>query len=116
MAKDKGSRFEVEDGVLRVKSDLHRYMESDFVGLCDELITSSKDEVVIDLSKVRFVLSTFIGNIAVAQLKAQQAGKTLKIRVSGPLEKQFRGILGDLVEFEQVETPESDGPERSEAP
>lgn len=72
--------YELSDGILRVTKDLRQDFDLSFDQACSELLKSKATDLVIDLSKVTYINSTYIGMIAATFFQAQSAGKNLTVR------------------------------------
>jgi anti-anti-sigma regulatory factor len=72
--------FVLHDGVLEVQRDLRQDFDLSFDRACSELLSSEKDELLIDLTRATYVNSTYIGMIAATFFQAQAVKKSLTIR------------------------------------
>ena len=72
-------QYEIKDGVLKVLSDLRRDFDLGFDQVCSDLLESKEEKLTIDLSKVSYINSTYIGMIAATYFQAQARGKNLNI-------------------------------------
>jgi len=81
--------FALEKGVLAVTVNLDAANEAQFERACDELIKSPENDLVIDMSAIKFIYSPCLGEIFYAYYEAQKAKKSLSIRVPRALEEIF---------------------------
>ncbi len=75
--------YEVKNGVLIVNKQLDDDYDVSFDRVCTELVCSSLHELVIDLSRVRFITSTYIGLLAASFFQAKHNGKNMTIKAQG---------------------------------
>lgn len=75
--------YEITDGILKVLKQLDDDYDVSFDRACSELVSGVWRDVVIDLSKVRFVTSTYIGLMAAAYFQAKTHGKNMSIIAQG---------------------------------
>ncbi len=95
--------YELDNGVLKVSTDLRRDFDLSFDQACRELLGFPQDELRIDLSSVSYVNSTYIGMIAATFFQAQANGKTLSITARPAVLQVLRaaGFEG-LIQLEAV--------------
>ncbi len=72
-------QYEIKNGMLRVMSDLRRDFDLSFDQVCSDLLESKEDKLAIDLSRISYINSTYIGMIAATYFQAQTRGKDLKV-------------------------------------
>ncbi|HHN46773.1 MAG TPA: anti-sigma factor antagonist [Planctomycetes bacterium] len=91
-------RFELKDGTLLVVDDLYWDAEEDFQKVVDELLRSPQQTLVIDLSRVNFIFSPFVGHIVRFCMVARETGKTPRIIVNRQIEALFAssGLAAEL--------------------
>lgn len=75
--------FDLKDGVLRVYKQMDFDYDVGFDRVCSELVSSPHQQLVIDLSRVRRITSTYIGLMAAAFFQAQAHDKTIAIIAQG---------------------------------
>ncbi len=75
--------YEIKKGVLIVNKQLDDDYDVSFDRVCTELVCSSESDVVIDLSRVRFITSTYIGLLAATFFQAKHNGKNMTIAAQG---------------------------------
>ena len=78
-----GNGLEIADGCLMVTKDLRQDFDLSFDESCDELLESADKDLVINLGKVSYINSTYIGMIAATYFQAQASGKNLKVIAVG---------------------------------
>ena len=71
--------LQVANGVLSVSKDLRQDFDLAFDEACNELLESKADSLMIDLSAVSYINSTYIGMIAATYFQAQSMKKQLKV-------------------------------------
>lgn len=69
----------VENGILKVNKDLRQDFDLAFDESCNELLASPNPSLVIDLSAVSYINSTYIGMIAATYFQAQSMKKELRV-------------------------------------
>lgn len=72
-------KLELSGGRLVVSGQLGYELNKEFKKKCDELLESSEQSLVIDLSKVPYLSSTHLGVIAPLFPRAKELGKTLTL-------------------------------------
>ncbi|MDR1536165.1 MAG: hypothetical protein LBU64_13940 [Planctomycetota bacterium] len=82
--------FEVADGVLRVYKELDFDYDVEFDRACSELVTSPQAKLIIDLSRINHITSTYIGLMAAAFFQAQAGGKSISVIARGQVLKNLR--------------------------
>ena len=75
--------FVLKDGVLTVHKEMDFDYDVSFDRVCNELINEPFDKLVIDLSRIHRITSTYIGLMAAAFFQANQRGKTIAISAKG---------------------------------
>lgn len=76
--------YEVTNGTLKVYAEeLHQDYDISFDRACRDLIDSQRSELVIDLSLVKQLTSTYIGIMAATYFQIKNAGKALSIIATG---------------------------------
>lgn len=80
----------VEKGVLRVRTTMLTQDDLRFDEACRKLLDSSANRLVVDLSAVRVITSTFIGVLAVTYVDAKKARKDFVIRAPAKVIEVFR--------------------------
>ncbi len=79
-----GSRdMELEGGVLKLRKELEYDYDIVFDRACTELITGPEKDLVIDLSYVTRITSTYIGVMAAAFFQAKANGKNISVIAHG---------------------------------
>lgn len=95
--------YEIDGPVLFVRKD-PRYDDPEFRQACADLIDVAGNELVIDMTKVKFVSSREISVLVTAVKRAKDAGKKLKIRASVAVHGIFRILkLDGFLNIERVE-------------
>lgn len=74
--------FVVHQGVLKAKSDLYWELLEDFEKACNKLLLSKEQHLVVDLTPVIFISSSFLGCLNNLVLKASRLKKRVKVRVT----------------------------------
>lgn len=91
------SDFEIHDNILVANVDLCWENHEEFKRYCDELMQSDHEWVILDLSPVTFVFSTYMGTIGHLLTDAANQDKRLTIRIAQNLSWLF-----EMVGFEQI--------------
>ena len=82
--------YELKDGVLKIFKELDFDYDVSFDRACSELVSSPKEKLVIDLSRIHRITSTYIGLMAAAFFQAQAAEKTIAIIAQGQVLNALR--------------------------
>ncbi len=77
--------YELTDGVLKVFKEMDFDYDVGFDKACAMLVSSEQKQLVIDLSRIRHITSTYIGLMAAAFFQAQAQEKTIAIIAQGPV-------------------------------
>lgn len=100
---DAVKNFEIAGAVLHVRKD-PRYDDPEFRQACTDLIDAPGPELIIDMTKVKFVSSREISVLVTAVKRAKDAGKKLRIRASVAVYGIFRILkLDGFLNIERVE-------------
>lgn len=75
--------YELKDGVLKVHKEMDFDYDVSFDRACSELVSSQEAKLVIDLSRIQHITSTYIGLMAAAFFQAQAHDKTISIIAQG---------------------------------
>lgn len=75
--------FELKGGVLKVFKELDYDYDVSFDRICGELVSSPETDLVIDLSRINYITSTYVGLMAASFFMARSHGKTLAIIAKG---------------------------------
>lgn len=75
--------YELKDGVLTVYKEMDFDYDVGFDRSCNELINAQEEKLVIDLSRIHRITSTYIGLMAATFFQAQAHGKTIGIIAHG---------------------------------
>ncbi len=92
--------YELEDGVLKIFKEMDFDYDVGFDRACSELVSSAQKELVIDLSRINRITSTYIGLMAAAFFQAQAHEKTIGIIAKGPVLNALR--LAGFANFMQL--------------
>lgn len=82
--------YELKDGVLKVFKELDFDYDVTFDRACSELVSSPQTKLVIDLSRIERITSTYIGLMAAAFFQAQAHEKSISITAQGPVLNALR--------------------------
>lgn len=75
--------YELKDGVLKIHKEMDYDYDVSFDRACSDLVSSPQTKLVIDLSRIHHITSTYIGLMAAAFFMAQAHGKTISIVAQG---------------------------------
>ena len=82
--------FELVNGVLTVYKELDYDYDVTFDRACSELVSSPQQELVIDLSRISRITSTYVGLMAAAFFLAKAHKKTMSIIARGQVLNMVR--------------------------
>ena len=82
--------YELKDGVLKVFKELDFDYDVTFDRACSELVSCPQTQLVIDLSRIERITSTYIGLMAAAFFQAQAHGKTISVIAHGAVLNALR--------------------------
>lgn len=82
--------YELKEGVLKVYKEMDFDYDVSFDRACSELVSSSEKKLVIDLSRIRHITSTYIGLMAAAFFQAQAHEKSISIIAQGQVLNALR--------------------------
>lgn len=103
MGRELTGLFQVAQGVMLAGADLRREDLDDFCRAARELMSQAGPELVLDLSRTRFVFSSFVGVIGNLAQDCHNLGKRLTVRIPERLAWVFR-IDRNLDLFLRLET------------
>ena len=89
--------FELVDNRLTANADLYWENHAEFMQLCEALIDSPSEELILDLSNVTFIFSAYMGSIGKLLADAAKKNKHLRLRIHGNLSWLF-----EMVGFEKL--------------
>ncbi|MCD8138894.1 MAG: STAS domain-containing protein [Planctomycetaceae bacterium] len=75
--------YELKDGVLKIWKEMDFDYDVSFDRACSDLVSSPQTKLVIDLSHIHHITSTYIGLMAAAFFMAQAHGKSISIVAQG---------------------------------
>ncbi len=81
--------FEVNEGILKINKQLDDDYDVSFDRACSELVASKCNALIIDLTNVKSITSTYIGLLAATFFAARSHHKSLTIIARG----QVRRVL-----------------------
>jgi len=87
------THFEIQDNVLIANVELYWENHAEFCQLCDRLMQSGHDRIILDLSNVSFIFSAYMGTIGKLLADVAKADKRLTIRITRNLSWLFE-IVG----------------------
>ena len=93
--------FTIAGGRLVANRDLYWGLEDEFEAHCRRLVETEARELVLDLSRIRFVFSSYMGRIVKLYGSALEHEKSLKVIISPELERLF--TLAGFTEAMSVE-------------
>lgn len=98
--------FNIQSNELVIITDLTSPLNIRFDIFCRKLLDVEAAELVIDLVRVKRIISQYLSGIALVAAEAKKSGRTLKIRVTaGHVADVFRKVGFDtLMEMEVVGT------------
>lgn len=82
--------YELKDGVLKIFKEMDYDYDVGFDRACSELVSSPEKKLVIDLSRISRITSTYIGLMAAAFFQAQAHEKTIGIIAKGQVLNALR--------------------------
>lgn len=95
--------YRIDDNVLHVLKDLRQDFDLSFDQACSELLDSKKTNLKIDLARVSYINSTYIGMIAATFFQAQAQGKNLTVRAPANVLQVLRAAGFDgFIDLESV--------------
>lgn len=74
--------FVVHGGVLTANSDLYWELLEEFEEACGKLLKSKRQNVVVDLTAVNFISSSFLGCLNNMVMKASRLKKRINLKVT----------------------------------
>ncbi len=82
--------YHLEGGVLKVYKELDFDYDVSFDRACSELVSCPETQLVIDLSRINRITSTYIGLMAAAFFQAQSHAKSISVIAQGPVLNALR--------------------------
>ena len=99
-------KYKIEGNVLNVLGDLAQPMDERFLNHLDTLLEQQEDEIVVDLTAVKFMVTWFVGQLAHIAVEAKTKNKHLRVKAkagSKPAQLIRIGELDRMLELELVE-------------
>jgi len=95
--------YQVRDGKLRVTRDLRQDFDLTFDEACARLIGDPSPDLLIDLTPISYISSTYVGMIAAAFFQARQQGKKLSVRARPPIIRILQNAgFANFIQLESV--------------
>ncbi len=90
--------FDIDGGTLKVVDDLYWDAEDEFVNAVDTLLSLPENSPTLDLTRVSFIFSPFMGHIVRFCMRARETGKDPRIKITPQLESVFKtsGLFDEL--------------------
>jgi len=90
--------LDLQKGTLRVHDDLYWDSEDDFCRAITALLESKERNLTIDLTRVNFIFSPFMGHIVRFCMSAKEKGKNARVVIGKQIEGVFKssGLIGEL--------------------
>jgi anti-anti-sigma regulatory factor len=82
--------YELKGGVLKVFKELDYDYDVSFDRACSDLVASREADLVIDLSRIRRITSTYVGLMAATFFLAKAHSKNISIIAQGPVLSTIR--------------------------
>ena|SRR3989339_852394 len=89
--------FDLHDNVLTANVELYWENHAEFLRCCNQLLASSHERIILDLTHVTFLFSAYMGSIGRLLAETAKHKKHLTIRVTRNLSWLF-----ELVGFEKM--------------
>lgn len=100
-APDPGFPFKVDGNRLIASKELHPDQVREFNASCQSLLEGDQDFIVVDLSDVRFVYSSYVGILSDLATRASERGKRLHLKIGDKIAWIFEmSGLGDKANIE----------------
>lgn len=74
--------FHVEKGVLRANGDMYWEYLEEFDAACAKVLETRRSRIVVDLTPVSFISSSFLGCLSSLVLKASRVKKRITLKVT----------------------------------
>lgn len=98
--------FELSGGTLRVDGDLSADEEGRFLEALDRLFQTGAESMVVDLSGVQYLGSSYVRHVAMLIVKGTQKGRTVTVRAHERAARILK--LGALDKIGTIEVVEDD--------
>lgn len=82
--------YQLKDGVLTIFKELDYDYDVSFDCACSELVSSPHPKLIIDMSRINRITSTYIGLMAAAFFQAKSNSKTISIIAQGSVLNTLR--------------------------
>lgn len=82
-------KFNLENGVLSVKTNLYPYLLRDFETLCRRLLKFPNSALCVDLTECGFISTVFLSTLIKTHLEAQRQARKLLLLIGPELEQFF---------------------------
>lgn len=98
--------FDLSGDTLRVSGDLSTQEENAFREALDRLFETGAEAMVIDLSGVRYLGSSYVRHVAMLIIRSNQKGRTVTIRAHERAARMLR--MGALDKIGRIEVVSGD--------
>ena len=96
--------IEHEDNVLIVRKDLDSPLDMEFDIACRKLLDTEAKDLVIDMTRVKRIISQYLGALAVVAAESRESDRTLTIRARKVVAQVIRQVGFDqLMNLEEVD-------------
>ncbi len=96
--------FKVVDQILIIDKDLTSPLDMEFDIACRELLDANHPNPVIDMTRVKRIISQYLGALAMAAAEARKSSRTLTVRACGVVYDVIKQVGFDqLMTLEQAE-------------
>ena len=98
--------YHIAHGTLRVNRDLRQDFDLTFDQACAGLIADPSAELLIDLTPISYISSTYVGMIAATFFQAQAQGKSLSVRARPAIIRILQNAgFANFIKLESVPPP-----------
>lgn len=99
-------KFRLENGTLRVKTNLYPYLLREFDALCQRLLKFPNRVLYADLTGCNFISTVFLSTLIKTHLEAQRQSRSLILLIGPDLEQFF--VYASLDKTFNIEKRERD--------
>lgn len=104
--------YVLKDGVLKIYKEMDFDYDVGFDRACSDLVSSAETKLIIDLSRINRITSTYIGLMAAAFFQAQANEKSISIIAKGQVLNALRlagfGNFMKLTDSGRIKLPQTE--------
>jgi len=99
------TEYAITDGVLHIRGELSDPVDDEFKEWSEKLLAVQTSDLAIDVTEVTYMVSQYLGNIAMISAEARLSKRSLKVLATGDNLNLLRMVGFDQI-MDVMEAPE----------